>query len=305
MERNRIQYLIGIGGWEHDVLDQCFYPRPGMTSADKLAYYAGFFGVTEVRATFWDDELSATDAREWVDAVRGVGEFQFNVKLHRAFTHQREIRPAMTKTVRGILQELARANRLGSLLLQFPYGFTNTGNSRHHLEKLADLFRGFPLYVELRHYSWYSPSLLNFLAENALHPVGADLPHVRQYMPYITGVVGDTAYLRLHGRNEKGWVLNGIDARYDYLYNSKEVAELRRRISALTDRCRRVMVVCNNTTGGKAVANALQFSSALRETDRFFVPDAAYKTFPGVRELGTPRQQQESLFDQPGLRTAI
>ncbi len=305
MKQERARVLIGIGGWEHEVLDQCFYPRPGMTSAEKLAYYAGFFGVTEVRPTFWDESLGAVDAREWLEGVRGAGEFLFNVKLHRAFTHERQVRPAMTRSVRSVLQELARANRLGALLMQFPYGFTNTGTNRHYVTKLAELFNGFPTYVEFRHNSWQMPGLLSFLAENGLGAVSADMPKVRQYMPFITGLSGSNAYLRLHGRNEKGWLLNAMETRYDYLYNGRELIELRRRLDELAGRAKQVMVICNNTTGGKAVATALQISCAVRAGDHFAVPAVAYRTFPSVRDLGIPAEQQETLFDQPGLRTAI
>lgn len=312
MESQRMQYLVGIGGWEHEVLDCCLYPRAGMASGEKLAFYAGFFGTTEVRPTFWDETLSSRDAREWVEAVSGARDFLFSVKLHRAFTHRREIRPAMTRNVRGILQELARHSRLGALLMQFPYGFTNTGASRHHLVKLAEVFTGFPVHVEFRHDSWQTPSLLSFLTENGLRSVSADLPRVRQLMPFLTGQAGDVAYLRLHGRNEKGWLLNSMDTRYDYLYNGREIMELRRRIAALSGRCRRVVVICNNTSGGKAVANALQLACALGQGERVAVPAAALRTFPSVQELGVPQGslaeslvEQATLFTQPGLRSAI
>ena len=136
MERSQV--FIGTGGWEHDVLDQCLYPQSGMTSNQKLAYYARFFGTTEVRATFWDESIAAADARGLAEAVEGRHDFLFNVKLHKAFTHKRELHSSMAKNNRGVLQELARHNKLGALLLQFPYGFTNTGAGRQHLVKLAE-----------------------------------------------------------------------------------------------------------------------------------------------------------------------
>ncbi len=305
MERNLAHFLIGLGGWEHDILDSCLYPRPGMTSAEKLAFYAESFSLAEIRPTFWDADLSTSDASEWVEAVRGVRDFTFNVKLHRAFTHEQKFGPVLTRNVRGILQELARHNRLGGLLVQFPYGFTNTGANRRHIVRLAEIFRGFPMYVELRHSSWDSSSLPAFLAENAMRSVSADLPKVRQYMPCITWTVGDMAYVRLHGRNEKGWLLNGIDARYDYLYNGRELHELQRRIDVLSQRCRTVMLVCNNTTGGKAVANALQLSHAVRGGKRIAIPPPALRAFPGLSEAALPLEAQGTLFSREGVRTAV
>ena len=157
---------IGLGGWEHEIFDQCLYPRAGMASGEKLSYYAGYFQTVEVRQTFWDGELTARDAREWADAVQERPGFVFSVKLHSSCTHGRSIRPEATRNVRGILQELARRNRLGSLLIQFPYAFTNTSSNRFHVVKLAELFAGFPAHCEFRHESWNQPGLMAFLEEN-------------------------------------------------------------------------------------------------------------------------------------------
>lgn len=305
MDHNSTQFSVGIGGWEHDVLDHCFYPRSGMSSAEKLAFYADYFPVVEVRATFWDDSLGAADAREWVSAVSGKRNFRFSVKLHKAFTHERTLPAGLLRTTNLLLKELARQNRLSAVLLQFPYRFTSTGANRQHLIKLSETFQEYPLYVELRHSSWNSAGLLPFLAEHAMRPVSADMPKVNQYMPFLTGLVGDTAYLRLHGRNEKGWLLNGYDSKYDYLYNGKELAEIRRRLDAMAGRCRQGMMICNNTTGGKAVATAFQIAANLRQGAELVIPPMTYRAFPLLQEIGRPKEAHATLFDQPDLRTAV
>jgi uncharacterized protein YecE (DUF72 family) len=305
MMKQEMQYLIGIGGWEHDILDGCFYPRTGMTSAEKLAYYADYFSAVEVRATFWDETLGPSDARAWSRAVQGRALFQFLVKLHRSFTHSRTIRPALVKSTLALLGELARQGRLGALLLQFPYAFTNIGANRQHLVQLAGMFSVYPVFVEFRHSSWDTPSLHPFLAEHAMRSVSSDMPKVRQYMPFLTGVVGDKAYLRLHGRNEKGWLLNAYDTRYDYLYNGRELLELRRRMEALGGRCAQGIVICNNTTGGKAVANAFQLIAAVRQGTPVAVPPASFRAFPVLQEFAVPRDGGHTLFDQPDMRSAV
>ena len=233
MRKQPVQYSIGIGGWEHENLNQCFYGGGVEGSDEKLRSYARFFDTVEVRSTFWDETLWATDAMHWIAAVAENKRFRFNVKLHKSFTHAKVIKPELTSRVRGLLQELQRNERLGALLVQLPYAFTNTSGNRFHLVKLGELFRGFPVFVEFRHESWNQPTLMNFLSDNLLQPVNADLPRMKQLMPFITGVVGDTAYLRLHGRNEKGWLLNGMDTRYFYLYTGREWREIARRLHAL------------------------------------------------------------------------
>jgi len=309
MEKGQVNYVIGVGGWEHEAFDECFYPHGGMTPAEKLSYYAGFFETVEIRPTFWDETLKAEDIKPWVDAVAHARTFLFNVKLHALFTHKRTVRRDVAKETIGMLRLLQDQQRLGALLMQFPYEFTNTSSNRLHLARLAEIFRGFPVHVEFRHDSWQAPFLKNFLAENFLFPVNADMPRVKHLMPFSPNVAGETAYLRLHGRNEKGWLLDNYEARYDYLYNGRELQELRRRLEALAVRCQQVILVCNNTTGGKAIATALQLTSMLRAdrpgTKPLEVPAAAFNAFPALHDIATPYEQQASLFARPGFRAAM
>jgi uncharacterized protein YecE (DUF72 family) len=204
METKTARFLVGVGGWEHGAFDECFYPSPTLSSAEKLGFLAEYLDTVEVRQTFWDDELTARDAKEWSAGVAANRQFLFTVKLHASFTHGKTIRPAATRNIRGLLAELARHNRLGALLAQFPYAFTNVGTHRYHLAKLGELFRGFPIVVELRHESWHAASTAELLQESGLRQVNVDLPRIRQFIPFTTGVIGGQAYLRLHGRNEKG-----------------------------------------------------------------------------------------------------
>jgi len=299
------QTALGLGGWEHEVLDNCFYPERGMLSGEKLSYYARFFDTVEVRATFWDDSLGPADARHWTAAVRGTGEFLFLVKLHRSFTHTRNPRSQVTRSTRGLLQELERQNKLGALLVQFPYSFTNTSANRYYLTKLAETFRGFPLQVEFRHASWEYGGLIGLMNETGMQPVHADLPRIRQFTPFLTAHRGETAYFRLHGRNDKGWLLNGMDTRYDYLYNGRELQELRRRVENISQKCRRTIVIFNNTSGGKAVANALQLLSSLRGTKPVMVPGAALHAFPFLRAIAPLTPLTPSLFSNNDYREAM
>jgi uncharacterized protein YecE (DUF72 family) len=297
MESEKAVYRVGMGGWEHEIFDSCFYPREGASSADKLNYFARHFQTAEIRATFWDDSLTALDAKEWIGALHDAPGFLLNVKLHSTFTHGKSLPPELTRSVRQILQELAKHNRLGSLLVQFPYSFTNTGGNRHHLVRLAEVFTGFPLHVEFRHQSWNQEGLVTFLREHSLGVVGADMPRIRQYMPFITAVSGDAAYLRLHGRNEKGWMLNGYDARYDYQYNSREIREIARRLRGLEGRCRAVTVICNNNTGGKSLPLAFQLISALREGRPVAVPSRTLRAFPFLSSIAAPEAGEMPLLD--------
>jgi uncharacterized protein YecE (DUF72 family) len=293
--------LTGIGGWEHGTLDGLLYGAGETETQEKLAQYARFFDAVEVRATFWDDALGAPEAASWLRAVRENKRFVFGVKLHRAFTHGRIYTAESARTIRGLLQELARADRLAALVMQFPASFTNTGTHRHHLTKLAGLFAGFPLAAEFRHTSWHHPSMVALLEELGVTAVQADLPRLAHLMPFHTALVGRTAYLRLHGRNERGWLQNGMDTRYDYLYNGREVREIERRLEHLEGKCDRAVVIWNNTTGGKATANAFQLQAALHGV-QVPVPERTLAAFPHLRAIGVPAEEREPLFAAEAYR---
>jgi uncharacterized protein YecE (DUF72 family) len=298
MNQTGTRYHIGIGGWEHDVLDRCFYPTAGLSSARKLEIYARYFDTTEIRPTFWDDSLGAEDAREWAEAVEARSDFRFIVKAHSSLTHTRTLTAPVVRSFSALLLELQQANRLGAVLAQFPYAFTNTGANRFHLEKLAAALKGFPVHIELRHASWEGPTFASFLQELGLSSVHADLPRIRQFPVTLPRPHGERAYFRLHGRNEKGWLLNGYDVRYDYLYNARELRELKRRMVTTPLECRDAFIIMNNTTGGKAIANAFEMLSALHDGCSIPIPAAALQAFPQLAPLARPQTGMGSLFEE-------
>jgi uncharacterized protein YecE (DUF72 family) len=297
------ELVLGIGGWEHDVLSRCLYGGMDGEASGRLARYASVFDVGEVRATFWDDTLGPDDARAWADAVSANRRFRFVVKLHSLLTHCRDMKPAAVQGLRAIAGELASRGRLAGLLAQFPYSFTNTSGARYHLRRVAEEFSGFPTFVELRHDSWSRPDLHPFLDGLGLFAVSGDLPRVNRYASFLARPTPETAYFRFHGRNDKGWLLKDGDARYDYLYNTREIAELRRRVEAANSE--RVIVVFNNTTGGKAVANALQFRAAVNAGERITVPAPALSAFPYLEAIARPACAEESLFSDAAYRAAM
>jgi uncharacterized protein YecE (DUF72 family) len=305
MEQRQAEYLIGTGGWEHESFDECLYPEHGMPSLEKLQYYSRFFDLVEIRPTFWDDSLGPRDADGWISAVRENRQFRFSVKLHSSFTHRKEISPDLTRRIRGLLQELYRENRLAALLIQFPYSFTNTGTHRRHLRKLGELFSGFQAHVEVRNESWTPKALIATLAECGLHPVSTDLPALRHFPPFLTETLGESTYVRLHGRNEKGWLLNGMDSRYDYLYNTKEIREIVRKIRHLASTSRSLLLSCNNTTAGKAIANALQLTATLHGQKRILLPERARTAFPSLEPLGATLEGSHPLLSEEGYRQAM
>ncbi len=304
MDQSPAKVRVGIGGWEHEILDTVLYGEPDLPPEEKLERYARTYDAAVVRATFWDEDLDEEDAAAWMRAVRQNSSFRFIVKLHHHFTHGQNPSASTRQRTRELVQVLDAGGRLGALLAQFPFSFTNTGANRFALIRLAEIFSGFPLQVEFRHASWHQLSPPNFFEDHRVPIVCADLPRIRHFMPFQTATPGPHILLRLHGRNEKGWLQNGLDARYDYLYNTRELIELRRRVEAMTPTTRQITVIFNNTTNGYAVPNSLQLLSALHGGKPVTVPPAALTTFDQLRQIADPSGLQEGLFDTGNFRTA-
>lgn len=304
MESGKRHIIVGTGGWEHEVFDRCFYPEANASPAAKLEFFSRYFGGVEIRATFWDDRLDARDAEQWASPIPREREFLFIPKLHASATHRRVLLPQVVRSTREILDTLRARQRLGALLVQFPYAFSNTSAHRYYLARIAEAFAGYPLHVEVRHESWNTPDIVQFFGEHGCGPVSADVPRVRQLMPVITRTSGHQAYLRLHGRNEKGWLLNTYDYRYDYLYNSKELNEIRRRVQALSPADGRTLVMWNNTPGGKALANAFQLLGLLQDGGEVMIPEATRRAFPHLERIARS-SAQVSLFEGATYRQAM
>jgi len=298
-------WFVGTSGWEHEGFDATLYQMGEADAIEKLRYYSRFFDTTEVRSTFWDEDISESDAKEWISAVEQNSRFQFSFKLHSSLTHKKDLSTARARKIRGVAQEFFQANKLGGILAQFPYAFTNTSSHRQYLTKLAELFRGFPMHAEFRHDSWDQSTIVRLLEDCQLRSVSSDLPRISHFIPCLTRQVGDVVYVRLHGRNEKGWLTNEMDSRYTYMYNSRELREIIRRVQLLATKAQKVIIICNNTPEGKGLANALQISSYVQEGKQIPLPPATASAFPFLLESGTVLNDEWGFGVAEEFRKAI
>ena len=165
------------------------------------------------------------------------------------------------------LRPLVNANRLGCVLMQFPWAFRFNAENRGYLIKLRRLFPEFPLVAELRHESWSVEEALGTLIDYKLGFCNIDQPHYPKAMPPTSLLTSGVGYVRLHGRNCFRW-FSGAEAhktsRYDYLYSEEELLEWKKRIERIASYSRKTFVVFNNDEGPKSLANAAQFQAMLR-----------------------------------------
>lgn len=273
----------GPAGWEYDDWAGTVYPLAAGKGFDRLRHLSRWFGTVEVNATFYRPYPAAVAAR-WCERVRDAPTFRFCAKVHRRFTHEREAYGAAeVEEARAALDRLAREGRLGAALLQFPWSFKRDEAAEEWLRGLFRAFAGLPLVLEVRHASWDAPEVLGELAEAGVGIVNVDQPRFARSRGPSAEVTASVAYVRIHGRNYRDWFRKdaGRDARYDYLYDARELTPWAARIRELarSPRAPDVYVITNNHFRGQAPANA-KMLEALVEGRRVEAPPELVAAYP-------------------------
>jgi uncharacterized protein YecE (DUF72 family) len=297
MHVDRTKIFIGMGGWDLEPFDRVFYPPGTKRGFRKLEYYSQFFDSVEIHSSFYSTALTPIHARRWLRDIAANKHFLFSsVKLFRGFTHTGTADQGDVLATHRLLEPLAAANRLGGLLIQFPYSFTNIRERRLYLMELARVFQPYRLFVEVRHNSWNSPMMYNFFQENKLHLVNIDVPAVGRAMPLTDAAWNGVAYFRLMGRNAAaGWdPTRGY--RSDYCYNDRELQDLAWRLKRAEQSSTTVYVSFNNDGGTCSFINGFQLRHLLRSRHPVLVPDRLVKTFPILQPISTPVNILHPLF---------
>lgn len=253
--------LIGTSGYSYSDWVGPFYPS-GTKQADFLEYYAKEFPIAELNFTYYRMPEASITKRM---AVVTPDNFLFSVKAHKSLTH--EIAPEALKTemaafINGI-EPLEAAGKLGTVLLQFPYGFQYTDKNRRYLDSLCVDFGRIPLAVEFRNSKWQRESVYRGLRERGITIVDVDEPSLPGLAAPLDLVTSSMGYVRFHGRNKENWWKGDNVSRYDYLYNDKELLEWAPRILKMMEVAKVVLIVFNNHSKGQAVQNARRIREIL------------------------------------------
>ena len=305
MNRDREKIYVGMGGWDLEPFNNVFYPPRPKKGFWKLEYYSQFFDSVEINATFYNMSLTPDHARRWLNDVSGNKDFIFTVKLFQGFTHTYTAGYGDVRAVHCLLEPLASAGKLGGLLIQFPYSFTNINERRMYLMQLAKVFQPHRLFVEVRHNSWNSPLMYNFFQESKLHLVNVDLPGIKQHMPLTCQAWNGAAYFRLMGRNVLTWDRpftrhqSGkylVSDRYHYLYNDRELESLLSLIEQMKQRANITFVVFHNDPEANSLVNGFQLRHMVRHKHRVLVPQNLITVFPALKQISAPVNVQHPLF---------
>lgn len=306
---------VGTSGWSYPggrgTWNGVFYPPKGARPRgfDELAFYARWFDVVEVNATFYGQPRPQVTAG-W--AARTPAGFEFAVKLYQKFTHPamfREqaaeaapdadagwldqagtVRQADVDEFRAGLDPLAVADKLGPVLVQFPPSFTATPPAIDYLGWLLRTFRDYRLAVELRHRSWsdQEADTAALLAAYGAAWVLIDEPKfefsVRQRWSAAGEADGGTealAYMRFHGRNAAEWWRHAAaEDRYNYLYTERELQPFATAATSAGAALKKAYLFFNNHFSAQGVANAVQLRRQLAQPVPEPLPPELVAQFP-------------------------
>ena len=144
---------IGTAGWPYEDWVGSFYPFSQSKEFSWLKYYSRFFNVVEVNSTYYS-YIAPNIFKNWLRQVEETDEFLFTVKLNMDFTHRHSFSEKQIKAVQYNLDILKESERLGGLLMQFPYSFDCNNANVDYLSGLINTFAGYDKFVEVRHQSW-------------------------------------------------------------------------------------------------------------------------------------------------------
>lgn len=263
-----MQLHIGTSGWIYRDWIGPFYPT-NMKASDKLAFYAGQFQTVEINSTFYRVPTAST-VRRWHDmAPKG---FKYAVKLNRYLTHTKHLLPDKEfDTALGEFFDLLSLlkGRLGVVLVQLPPSMKLDPARITHLHQLVQKFEKqhrmkFPLAIEFRNKSWFTPEIFKLLHKLHIATVIIDSPG---RWPATQTITGGMAYIRLHGHTQL----------YRSSYSDPELADwlayLKREGEAKG--CKQAFIYFNNDYNGVAIENArtmLQLHATTEEAEQALVP---------------------------------
>jgi len=297
--RNSVQskdgkILVGTASWSDPGFVERWYPKT-LRAHERLGWYAQHFEIVEINSTFY----SVPDLRmveRWCAATPDG--FIFDVKLHQLFSfhstaakllppdlqkHAKiddkgkvKLTPALAETMIELflrsMSILREAGKLGAFLLQLSPAFSPRRHNLKELELLIDMLRDYQLAIEFRNRNWVIDEqfgeTIEFLKRHRVSFVNVDAPAVEHFtiMPSNLDEITNPrlAYLRLHGRNARGYLTGKtVAARFDYDYSDDEIAEVAERSKKLARGAREMHVIFNNNNLDYAPRAAARLRAAL------------------------------------------
>jgi uncharacterized protein YecE (DUF72 family) len=289
---------IGPAGWSYSDWAGYVYPSRRPTNFHEAAYLAEFFDTIEINTSFYQP-LRPDHAELWLKRVAANPAFIFTAKLWQKFTHDPSATKEDERAVRTGFDVLLESEKLGAVLLQFPFSFHRTTETLAYLTAVLTRFADYPLVVELRHSSWQIPETFALLRDRQVGFCNIDQPIIGHSVEPSAVATSPVGYVRLHGRRYDTWFSDDpatpSHERYNYLYSPDELQPWADRIRTVSEESQNTYVITNNHYQGKAVVNALELLSILKGT-KVKVPEPLREHFPQLEQIANEMPAQPTLF---------
>jgi uncharacterized protein YecE (DUF72 family) len=194
---------LGTSSFTADGWNRTFYP-PGMQSRDYLSYYATQFDTLEVDATFYRIPAIST-VQGW--HAKTPANFVFALKTPQEITHERILVDADSVFNEFLHAAEPLGEKLGVILLQFPYFNKKTfSGPAEFLARLKPFLEKLPAHprfaLEIRNKYWLGPPLCELLRKHNVALALIDhpwMPRPREYFAKGDTLTTDFTYIRWLG----------------------------------------------------------------------------------------------------------
>ena len=289
---------IGPAGWSYPDWAGIAYPKRKPRGFHEAAYLAKYFDTIEINTSFYQP-LRPDYCKQWIAHVSGNPQFLFTAKLWQKFTHESGATLEDERAVRAGLEVLQDSEKLGALLIQFPFSFHNTKENYSYLNQLVERFKDFPLVVEVRHATWNDAGFYEFLREKNIAFCNIDQPVIGRSLAPSELSTASVGYVRFHGRRYDTWFEDNAEklspARYDYLYSLTELEPWTERIRKLEKQSSKTFVIFNNHPQAKGLVNAFQLLRILKK-EKVKIPEPLRERYPELEEIAVNFPRNPPLF---------
>jgi uncharacterized protein YecE (DUF72 family) len=164
---------------------------------------------------------------------------------------------------------------------------------RVYLNQLIEKFKEYPRVLEVRHSSWNSPQIYEWLEEVDVGICNVDQPVFGKSIKPAELTTSQIGYVRLHGRNYQDWFREKAprDDRYNYLYSVDELEPWISRIKEIAAKTKESYVITNNHFRGQAVVNALEIKATLTE-EKVPAPAPLFEKYRRLADAAVPEEDQ-------------
>jgi len=282
---------VGTASWtDRTLLASGWYPANADNAEKRLAHYATQFPLVEVDSTYYSPPAEQTAAL-WVE--RTPADFTFNIKAFSLLTGHptkvsaiyKDLRPETEKKnvyptdlepeaieevwarFLSALDPLVEANKLGTILFQFPPWFTIRRSNKQYVLEVAKRCSPLRVAIEFRHESWFAgdnrQETLELLSKHHLPFVCVDMPQGhKSSIPPVVEATSDLALIRFHGHSDK-WTSTDIYEKFGYLYSKDELKDWAPKVRQLAQSAGTAHVLMNNCYSDYAQRNAAELVDLL------------------------------------------